>query len=166
MRRVLLLLVVTAAIATQVSLIPALRPFGVVPDIVLVLVLLLGLRSTVSQALILALVGGIVMDLSSGTDFGMHTGILVLAALSTGLVRRSGLALVGPLIAVGLVLVLTLISDALSLAAIMGSLSIGTSGSVLAIVLGELVLNLALVLGIRPIINRLVPDESALPTIA
>lgn len=106
------------------------------------------------------------MDLSSGADFGMHTGILVLAALSTGLVRRSGLALVGPLIAVGLVLVLTLISDALSLAAIMGSLSIGTSGSVLATVLGELVLNLALVLGIRPIINRLVPDESVLPTIA
>ena len=83
MRRLLLLLVLAVAIATQISLLPTLRPFGVVPDIVLVLVLLLGLRSTVSQALILALVGGIVMDLSSGTDFGMHTGILVLAALST-----------------------------------------------------------------------------------
>ena len=106
------------------------------------------------------------MDLSSGSDFGVHMGILVLAALSTGLVQRSGLALAGPLIAVGLVLVLTLVSDVLSLANIMGSLSFESAGSVLRTLLGELVINLALTLGIRPILNRLVPDESALPAIA
>jgi rod shape-determining protein MreD len=153
-------------IVAQVSLLPALRPFGVVPDLVLVAVVLLGLRSTVSQALTLALVGGVVMDLSAGSDFGLHTGILVLAALSTGLVRRSGLTLIGPLVAIGLVVVITLVAAAVSLAAIIGSLSIGTTGPILAILLGELVLNLLLTLGVRPIIDRLVPDESVLPTIA
>lgn len=166
MKRILLLLFLAAGIVTQVSLLPALRPFGVVPGLVLVLVVLLGLRLTVSQALTLALVGGVVMDLSSGTDFGLHTGILVLAALLAGMVRRSGVALFGPLVAVGLVLIVSLLSAALSLAAIVGSLSLGLTGPVFATLLGELVLNLALTLGIRPIINRLAPDESTLPTIA
>jgi len=161
-----LVLLLALAIAAQVSLLPALRPLGVVPGMLLVLVILLGLRSTVSQALMLALFGGVIMDLSSGSDFGIHTGILVLAALSTGMVRRSGIALIGPLVAIGLVLVLTLVSNGLSLANILGSLSLGSAGTVLATLLGELVINLTLTLGIRPIINRLVPDESALPTIA
>ncbi len=161
----MLFVVLGLSIAAQVSLLPALRPFDVVPNLLLVLVVLIGLRSTVSQALLLAVLGGIVMDLASGSDFGRDMGILVLGALSTGLVRRSGLTLTGPLVAVGLVAVMTLAATALSLAGIFDSLSGSLSGRILSTLVGELVLNLVLTLGFRPIINRLVPDESALPTI-
>lgn len=165
MKRLLLLVVLVMAVAMQVSLLPAMRPFGVVPNLLLGLVLLLGLRSTVSWALILAVAGGVVMDLSSGADFGLHTGILVLAALITGLVRRSGLTLVGPLILIGLVTMMTVLSGAINLTAVLGSLTPGAIGPVIGILTGELVLNLILTLGARPIINWLVADESALPAI-
>lgn len=165
MRRILLLVVLGLAIVTQVSLLPALRPFDAVPNLMLVLVILIGLRGTVSEALLLAVIGGVVMDLASGSDFGRDMGVLVLGALSTGLVRRSGLSLTGPLVAVGLVAVMTLAAAAVSLAGILDALSASLGGRILAILAGELVLNLLLTLGLRPIINRLVPDESALPTI-
>ena len=154
-----------AVVLSQVSLIPGLRLFGVVPDVVMVCVVLLGLRATVSRALVLALVGGIVMDISSGTDFGLHTGLLVVAALATGLVRRSGLTMSGVAVPLGLVTALTVMGALLSLAGVIRVLSARDVAAAFSIVLVELVVNLIIALGLRPVIARLVPDESALPAI-
>lgn len=165
MRRALFIVVVGVLVIMQVSLVPAMRPLGVVPNVMLPLVIMIGLRATVSQALAVALVGGLAMDLSSGTDFGIHTGILVLAALVTGSVRRAGLSLGGPLLPVLLVAGLTVLAGIVSLGGLIsaGGLSELTTG--LGYVVRELVINLMVTLGVTPIVHGLVPDESSLPSI-
>lgn len=165
MRRAVIIILVAVAIWLQVGMLPAVRPLGVVPNIMLVLVVLLGLRSTVSQALVLALSGGVAMDMSSGSDFGLHTGLLVLAALSTGLVRRSGFTLTALFVPMALVAAGTLAGDLLSLANILGNVGPRAVATASLILAGELVVNLLVTLGMRPLIERLVPDEAALPQV-
>lgn len=165
MRRAVLIVVVGVLVVMQISLVPALRPFGVVPNVMLPVVIMIGLRSTVSQALAVALVGGLAMDLSGGTDFGIHTGILVLAALVTGSVRQAGLALGGPLVPVVLVAIFTVLSGIVSLSGVASSTGFSQMATGLGFVARELVISLVITLGVTPIVHGLVPDESTLPSI-
>src|SRR5471032_2090666 len=103
MKRVGLVVIAILAVLLQVSLLPALRPLGVVPNLMLVVVVLMGLEGTASVALVVAVVGGVAVDMASGANFGLWTGVLVLAALATGLIHRSGVELGGSVVAVILV---------------------------------------------------------------
>src|SRR5471030_2509367 len=109
MKRLGLAVLAIISILLQVSLLPALRPFGVVPDLILVVVVLMGLEGTASAALVLAVVAGLILDMASGANFGLWTGLLVLAALAAGLLHRAGVELSGPLVAVVMIVAGTIL---------------------------------------------------------
>ncbi|MBW4061849.1 hypothetical protein HJC99_04745 [Candidatus Saccharibacteria bacterium] len=141
----------------QLSFIPALRPFGVVPNAGLVLVALVGLYGTASLALIIAVAGGLTLDLVSGANFGLYVALFTVVALAAGYIHRAGLNWVGPSMAIGLVIVATLVQNFI----ILGGLLRVTSSWPLGYVLGqtglELILNTFLVLVLRPLVQWLLP---------
>src|SRR5690349_15236780 len=98
MKRALLAAVAVVVILLQIGFLPGLRPFGVVPDLALVFVVLVGLESAASIAMVVAVACGLTLDLASGANLGMWTGVLVLAALVTGLLHRAGVETGGPVV--------------------------------------------------------------------
>ncbi len=159
MRAARLILVAAVTLVVQVGFLAALRPFGVVPDAALALVALIGLTGTASTALLVGLVGGLAMDLTSGADFGLRIGLFTLVALVTGLVHRAGLTLSGPLVALVLVAVATVVGDV----AILAGLATHSVSWPLGVILGrlgwEIMLNLGLTLGLRPLVRWAVAPE-------
>ncbi len=165
MRGATLTIIVGALLLVQVSFLAALRPLGVVPDLALVAVILVGLSQTVSRALIVGLVGGLLLDVVSGADFGLRTGLFLLAALATGLVRRAGLTLGGPLAAVALVTLATLVQTLVILVNLWSSTTQWPVALILRTLGAQLLLNVVLTLLLRPIFLRLAPREAALPSV-
>ncbi len=145
-------------LAVQIGLMPALRPFGAVPNLMLVFVVLVGLAGTASTALIAALIGGLLLDLTSGADFGLRIGLLVLAALVTGLVHRAGLTLAGPAVVMAVVAAGTVVENAAVLAGLAGSGTGWPLGFIVGKLALEVVLNLGLILMMRPLVARLIAD--------
>ncbi|GAC1369468.1 MAG: hypothetical protein NVSMB39_1310 [Candidatus Saccharimonadales bacterium] len=109
MKRAALIFVMTLAVALQVSFVPGLRPFGVVPNLVLIVLVLSAVMVVTSEALIAAAVSGLLLDLVSGANFGLWTGVLMLTALVVGVMRRAGIELDGFIVAVGLVAAATIV---------------------------------------------------------
>ena len=91
MKLYLLVAVTIIALLVQVSFLPALRPFGVVPNLVVVVVAAAALSGPLVSAMIIAISSGIVLDLASGSDFGLMTGLLALTVLLCAFISRSGL---------------------------------------------------------------------------
>jgi rod shape-determining protein MreD len=151
--------------ALQVSYLPGLRPLGVVPDVVLPLVALTGLMSTVSRALAVAICGGLLLDMASGSDFGLRTGILILVALATGLIHRAGLNSLGPMVALVLVAAGTVVGNIILLASLAGGAASWPVGRLLMTIGLLVVLNLVITLLLRPLVKWLSPEESAWPVI-
>lgn len=146
----------------QVSFLPALRPLGVVPDLALVLVVLVGLASTVSRALAIALIGGLLLDLASGADFGLRLGLFVLAALTTGLVRRAGLHVTSLVVPVVLVAAGTVLADLIVLAGLVSRINTWPLGQIAGTIGLELMLNLVVMLVLRPLVSWLTPVDTTL----
>ncbi len=144
-----------ALIFVQIGFVSALRPFGVVPNLILVVVVVVGLQATLSQSLVIALIGGLALDITSGADFGLRTVLLVLAALATGFVRRSGVTLNGPSIALLVVAASTIIIDLGILANVAGSVRVWPVAKLIGMIGIELLLNSLLVLMVQPLYKRL-----------
>jgi hypothetical protein len=157
MRRAGLILVVVVAVLVQVSLLPALRPLGVVPNLVLGLVALVGLEDTASLALAVAVAAGITLDVASGIPFGMWTVVLVLAALVTGLIHRAGLELAGGLVAGSIVVAGTIIMNLGVLLSVAPVVSHWPVGKILVQVGLQIALNLALVWALNPLVKWVSP---------
>ncbi len=157
MRRVLFVALVAFCLLLQISLLPGLRPFDVVPNLALVVVVLVGLESTASMALAAAVVGGLALDLSSGANLGLWTGVLILAALVTGLLHRAGVETDGPLVPGAIVIAGTLIMPVVILAGLANTVSQWPVGLLLQRFVLELMLNLILMVMVRPLIRRLAP---------
>jgi rod shape-determining protein MreD len=161
MRRVGLVVLAVLCIILQFSLLPALRPFGVVPDLALVLVVLVGLEGTASTALIIGVAGGIVLDLVSGANFGLWTGTLVVAALTTGLLHRAGVELVGPLVAMAMVSVGTFMITAVVLLGLANTVSHWPVAWLAGQFITELVLNLILTVALRPLVKTVASSSTS-----
>ncbi|HUD11300.1 MAG TPA: hypothetical protein VMS08_02740 [Candidatus Saccharimonadia bacterium] len=157
MKRFWLVVLAVAAVVLQTSLLPALRPFGVVPNLMLVIVVLVGLEGTSSSALVIAVAGGVVCDMASSANFGLWTGLLVLAALVTGLLHRAGLELSGPVVAAIMIAAGTLLETAVILLGLVNVVQSWPVASLLGRFGAELVLNLLLMLAVRPLIRLVVP---------
>lgn len=162
MKQVGFIVLVGIVLVLQLSFLPALRPLGVVPDATLVLVVLVGLASTVSRALAVALVGGLLLDLASGADFGLRLGLFVLAALTTGLVRRAGFHVTSLLVPLVLVAAGTVLADLIVLAGLASTVSSWPVGQLAGIIGLELVVNLLVMLVLRPLVNWLTPADTTL----
>jgi len=156
MKRLALIALTIVAVVLQIGLLPALRPLGVVPNIMLVLVVLVGLEGTASAALTMAVVTGLAVDLASGANFGLWTGTLVLAALAAGLIHRAGIELGGPLVAIVMVTVGTLVMTLIILAGLVNVVSYWPVGSISARLAIELVLNLLGTVALRPVVQKMV----------
>jgi rod shape-determining protein MreD len=157
-RNVLLAAVVVMAVFLQISFLPALRPFGVVPDIMLPIVVFVGLYGQASTALVVALVGGLAMDMASSSDFGLWTGTFVLAALVCGYVHRAGVELIAP-VAVIMVTVATVLANAVLLTSVFGAT--GPWSSVAGSLIIQVVLNFILTMAIGPLIKAVVGSGSS-----
>jgi rod shape-determining protein MreD len=85
------LMVILLTLALQVSLFGHWRPLGVAPDLMLVVVLVVALWLQATTAMATAVVGGLLLDLSSGVDFGLRTAFFALTALMVIAARQYGL---------------------------------------------------------------------------
>jgi cell shape-determining protein MreD len=153
-------LLLAVVLVVQIGFMAALRPLGVVPNLVLVFVVLAGLLGTASRSLAAALVGGLLLDLTSGADFGLRLGLLVVLALATGLVHRAGLNVSGVTMALALVALATFIADAAVLAGLAGAISNWPLGHIVADMGLEIMLNLGLTLGLRPLVAWAAAESS------
>lgn len=91
------------AVAAQISLLPTLRPLGVVPNLVLVMMVLVAVAMPTSEALIIAVVSGLILDLASGEHFGLWMGVMILITLVAGMLHRTGVELDRTWVALALV---------------------------------------------------------------
>jgi rod shape-determining protein MreD len=154
MRRTALVIFCGLCVVLQVSFLPALRPLGVVPNLMLPLVVLMGLEGTASLAVAAAVIGGVLVDLASGANFGLWTAVLVLAAVVTGLVHRAGFELVTTA-ATAIVAAGTLLMALVVLSGLAPVVSHWPWGGLLLMVATELVLNLILTIVLRPLVRML-----------
>jgi hypothetical protein len=157
MRRGLFVVALAVAVLAQMSLLPALRPFGVVPNLALVMVVLVGLEGTASLALAVAVAGGFALDLASGANLGLWTGVLVLAALVGGLVHRAGIEVEGPLVPGIMVAAGTILMTVVVLGGLVSTVTHWSVGLLVRRCLIELVLNLILMMMVRPLVRWAVP---------
>jgi rod shape-determining protein MreD len=142
----------------QLSLLPALRLFGVVPNLVLVVVTLVALNVVTTEALAVAVLSGLILDLAGSAYFGLWTGALVLVTLVVGLMGRAGIELDGLWVALAVVAAGTVVITLAiwsSLAAAGGGFPVSVAWNSRLVV--ELVLNLVLVTMLRPLLRMLAP---------
>jgi rod shape-determining protein MreD len=96
------LLAIVAVVQTAVA--PAFTFFGTRPDLMLVVVVGWGVLRGVEEGLIWGAIGGMVLDLLSGSPFGVFTFSLILVSFITGLgeinVFRANILLPGATVAV------------------------------------------------------------------
>lgn len=148
-------LLILVVIILQVGFLPAWRPLGVVPDLLLALVLALGLYTTAGEALITALVGGLALDLSSGSDFGLRLGFYTVVALVVALLQRSGWLLDSLTWRLGLIALLTLAANGLVLAVMALHHARLPLQIVTARITAAIVLELIVMMAIGPLVRRL-----------
>ncbi|MFI5240522.1 MAG: hypothetical protein ACHQUB_02340 [Candidatus Saccharimonadia bacterium] len=91
MNGIKLILITLVAVWLEVSFFGALRPFGIIPNVFLVIILeAAAILPRSSDALAMAVGGGFLLDLSSGVDFGLRTGFFTFLTLLVTLMRRTG----------------------------------------------------------------------------
>lgn len=90
MRWVWVLSLTIVAAVLQVSLMGSLRIGGVVPNLVLILIVCLVAWGTASEALLSAVVAGLMLDVAGAGTFGLATSSLVVICLALVALRQLG----------------------------------------------------------------------------
>ena len=98
----------------------AMRPLGVLPNLLLVMLTYLAMLRPASQSLAVAILGGLLLDLISGTDFGLRMAFYSLFTLGVVMARQLGASLESFWSVVGLIAAGTVIYNL----AVLGSLII------------------------------------------
>lgn len=146
---------VLVAVWLEVGLLAPLRPFGVVPNLVLVVILLLAIRLPASNAVALAVTSGLFLDLFSGSDFGLRTAFYVLLVLVVNLLSRQGTDFNNVSVVAGVVVAGTVVLNA----AVVTDLALGGASLRLDYIVGqigvELICNLGLLVIIRTLFGSL-----------
>ena len=140
----------------QVSWFGHIRPLGVMPNLMLVIVVLFGLWSDATAALAAAIGGGFLLDLASGSDFGLRMAFYVVVVLALVAGKQLGLhadSLATPVLAV----ILGTVIYNLAVLATLGTLPL--NGVVVGRVAAELLDNLVL-LGLVTLVRLNLPRRS------
>jgi hypothetical protein len=156
----LLWLLAAVVVVAQLTLLPALRPLGVVPNVLLGLVVLVGMEGTASEALVLSVAAGVVIDLGSGANFGMWTGVLVLTALLAGLLRRAGVELAGAITETVMVAGGTLVISSVVLVSLVNTVARWQWSLIAVHLVLQLGLNVAVMLLLRPLVRWLLRQSN------
>lgn len=146
-----MLVALLAAAMLQISFIPAWRPLDVVPNLALALVMIVAIWVPTSEALVAAVAAGFILDMAGARNFGLWTGIFMLVVLVAGLVHRAGIELDQVAVPVVIVAVATLVATGLILAGLVRGAGHWSAGGTIGRLSLELVLNLMLVLLLRPL---------------
>jgi rod shape-determining protein MreD len=104
------LIILTACL--QVSLFGHMRPLGIMPNLMVIAVVALSLWGTASFCLAAAIGGGILLDIASGSDFGLRTAFFVVVSLGIIAGRQLGLQADSWISVLMLVVVATILYDA------------------------------------------------------
>lgn len=90
MRGIYLAGLVILTVWLQASFLGALHPFGIIPNLALIFILLASAVCTASETVAMAVSIGLILDLASGADFGLRTAFFSLLALMAIMLRRNG----------------------------------------------------------------------------
>jgi rod shape-determining protein MreD len=100
MRVLIGLVLATFAALLQATFNPQIRIFGGEPDLVFLLVLVWAARAPLAEALALAFVGGLSLDLLSAGPLGLHTGAVLPIVFAIDFVREQLFGFGFPLVVV------------------------------------------------------------------
>jgi rod shape-determining protein MreD len=151
MKRAALIVFMGVMVVLQLSLLPGLRPFGVVPNVALVGVVLSAIYLATSEVLVAAAVAGLILDIVSGPGFGLWTGVFILVTLVAGLMQRSGIEITGTVVALGLVAAGTLVISLVLWVTLIAHAHQFPVFVLSGRLLVELVLNLGLTVALKPV---------------
>ncbi len=147
MRIVLGVLAIIGAVCLQLSWFGHLRPFGIMPNLVLVTIVAFSLWANASSALAAALGAGLLLDMSSGSDFGLRIAFFVVVVLAVVAAKQLGLQADSVAAVAAIALIAALLYDLMVLAALRAPLAISVMiqvaiGALLAAVVAIIVLML------------------------
>lgn len=121
-----------AAVIIQLSWFSHVRPFGVMPNLVLTVVIVTALWSRATTALASAVVCGILLDLASGSDFGLRTAFFTVVVLAIIATRQLGLHAESFSIALAITAAATILANLMIVLSVIGSTA-GVDWSVVAL---------------------------------
>ncbi len=82
--------IVLGVVWLQLALLPVIGPYGIVPNLALVVVVVLAARQPLTSSLAMTVAIGWLLDVGSGSDYGLRTAFYVLLALVTTSLRQFG----------------------------------------------------------------------------
>jgi cell shape-determining protein MreD len=141
------LLLVPISVWMQVSFLGVWRPLGVVPNLLLIVVLAAATSAAhASEVLAISVIGGFLLDVSSGTDFGLRITYFCVLALLLIMIRRTGAEVERLGMKVAVVASATILYDAVVLIPLFGSQSAVAWDGVIAKIATELIVNIIFML--------------------
>lgn len=127
------------AVLLEVAFFGHVRPFGVMPNLMIIVVTISAMWSQATPTLVAALLGGLLLDGASGTDFGLRTAFFAALALTVIAARQLGLHTDSVITTLMIVAVATALFDlAVLTSVISGPLN---SGFIIGQIAREVVLN-------------------------
>lgn len=144
-------LIVAATAWLQIAWFGHVRPLGVIPNCMLLIVILLALLSDATPALAAAIGGGLLLDLASGSDFGLNMAFYVVTALAIIAGRQLGLHATSAITGLAAAILGTILYNLVILATIKAPLS----GVVLSRIGRELILNVLVLLLLYVVVANL-----------
>jgi len=136
------ILAVAATAWLQIAWFGHVRPLGIIPNCMLLVVIMLALLSDATPALAAAIGGGLLLDLASGSDFGLNMAFYVVTALAIIAGRQLGLHATSVITGIVAAILGTVLYNLVLLAALKAPLS----GVAVSRIGRELLLNLILLL--------------------
>lgn len=151
-------LVVLAAVILQISLLPAWRPLGIVPNLVLVVLIASAIWRPATQSLALALSAGVILDFASAANFGLRLSFYTFIVLVVVAMVRLGVDFERTDILLLAMAAATLAFDLAVLSTVWNA-AVNSLGLIVKIVLTELAVNLALAWSLRALLARALSER-------
>lgn len=162
MKQAIVLAVAVVTVWLQVGFLAGLAPFGVVPNLMLVVVIYAGLSLSTPRVLGLAISGGFLLDYFSGSDFGLRTAFYTVIGLTVLVLVRAGADLDKASMVLASVTAGTIIYNFLIIAGLVLSRQQIDWSLVGKSIMIEIVLNDLIALMVRPLAMRLAPRPASL----
>lgn len=161
MRNLKIISLVVGCAVLQLSFFGAMRPFGIVPNLAIILIASLCSSLGDGELVLLSAALGIIFDLSSGADFGLRATFFILFSLALLVVRQIG-ADFGYLPSVLVAIVLgSLAYNAAIVASLMAGGQAVVPGYYSLLALREIGVDMVLAVLIWPIVSKSTNEQSS-----
>ncbi|TAK88824.1 hypothetical protein EPO04_01760 [Patescibacteria group bacterium] len=110
-----------AAVWLQLSWFSHVRPLGVMPNVVLAVVVVTALWARATTAVASAVLCGLLLDLASGSDFGLRTAFFTVVTLAIISARQFGLYAESFSLAAAVVVISTIVANLFIVLGVVGS---------------------------------------------